>query len=560
MRAAEQRRVGSLWLVPLALYALIFVCFTAPLLARFSTHFFADDGDGLQNVWNLWWVETALTQLWTHPWRTSYLHFPHGTSLAGHTLNPFNGFAGILLQPWLGLVRTHNVIVIFAFVGGAYTAFRLALHVTDRYAGSLFAGFVFGFSSFHFAHAVGHLQLVSLEWIPLFFLAWLRLLDRPSVARGAQAALALFLVLLCDHYYFLYCVLGGALALGVLALQRRELLFWLRPPFLGPLCSFVAASALTSGVPVVQLLWLAHSDSLSGAHPAADNSLDLLSLWIPGGHWRFNELTLPFWSRLPGWTTESSVHLGFATTLAVFLAWRLRASFRGLELARWWVMLGFFAVMSLGPVLRVWGLPYPVALPYRLLETLLPPLELSGCPVRMVVMVTLVAGILAGLVIDELLRRGPAARAAAALLVLVTAIELLPSQIPTTATSPVPGWVPVLATLPKSYGFMDADEITEPCRALLFQTIHEVPVFEGYISRTPASVMQRNETLRALHRAGDFRSLCVEHGFAYFLLRRGRGAASLPVAPIWSGAEVELFDVRSKWDCAEAQPGVLERG
>jgi len=62
---AQQRRLGPLWLAPLSLYALLFFCFTAPLLGRFSTHFFADMGDGLVFVWNLWWVDTAVTRLRT---------------------------------------------------------------------------------------------------------------------------------------------------------------------------------------------------------------------------------------------------------------------------------------------------------------------------------------------------------------------------------------------------------------------------------------------------------------------------------------------------------------
>ena len=551
MAAMEQRRAVSLWLAPLALYALVFFCFTAPLLGRFSTHFFADMGDGLVFVWNLWWVDTAVTRLGTQPWWTSYLHFPHGISLLGHALNPFNGFVGILLQPWLGLVRTHNALVVFAFVAGAYTAFRLALHVTDRIVGSLIAGFLFGFSSFLFAHAVGHLNLVSLEWIPLFLLAWLRLLERPSVGRGAQAALALFLVLLCDHYYFLYCVLAGALVLLVRVFQRRDPLFWLRPPFVVPLGCFLAVSALSSGVLVVPLIWHAQGDPLSGAHPAGYFSLDLLSLWIPGGHWRFSELTRPYWSRLSGEPVhESSVQLGFATTLAIFFAWRQRASFRALDLVVWWVILAFFAVMSLGPFLQVWGMTVPVVLPYRLLEILLPPLELSGCPVRMVVMVTLAAGVLAGVGMDELLRGGRGARAGAVLLLLVMGIELLPDRLPTTAAKPLPGWVSALAAMPKTYGFMDVDDVVVGPPALYFQTVHGVPIFEGYLARIPASVKAQDAALRALRRRRDFRALCEEHGFAYFLFGAGSGAGSMPVAPIWSGEDLELYDVRSAWDCA----------
>jgi hypothetical protein len=55
---------------------------------------------------------------------------------------------------------------------------------------------------------------VSLEWIPLFVLLWLKLVTEPTIARGIGAAVVLFLVILCDYYYFLYCVITGALILG----------------------------------------------------------------------------------------------------------------------------------------------------------------------------------------------------------------------------------------------------------------------------------------------------------------------------------------------------------
>jgi hypothetical protein len=78
--------------VALAAYLVLFVVITFPLIRSFSTHFFADGGDGAQNVWNIWWVNEAVTTLHELPWYTRYLHFPHGTTLVGHTLNAFNGF------------------------------------------------------------------------------------------------------------------------------------------------------------------------------------------------------------------------------------------------------------------------------------------------------------------------------------------------------------------------------------------------------------------------------------------------------------------------------------
>jgi hypothetical protein len=545
----ERLGVGALWLAPLALYALIFASFTFPLLARFSTHFFANDGDGLSNVWNLWWVEAALTRFGTSPWFTTHLHFPHGTTLLGHTLNPFNGFLAVLLEPWLGLVQTHNAIVVFSFVFGAWAAFRLALHVSGGYPGSLIAGFVFGFSNYHFAHAEGHLNLVSLEWIPLFLLAWLRLLERPSAARAIGAALALLLVLLCDHYYFLYCVIAAMLLLAVEMRRRRDVRFWLRAPTAGPFAVFLVASALSSGVLVALLLRSDQRDPLVGGHDAWRFSMDLLALWIPGAHWRFHAWSEAFWSRLPGNTVESSVHLGLGVTLAALLASRRRARAAAPQSTAWWVLLAFFALMSLGPSLQIWGRAQPIPLPYRLLELLLPTLRISGVPVRMVVMVTLAAGILAGVGLDALLRGGVRARLAALAVLACMTLEFLPRPLASTDAGRVPGWVAALAGRPGQHGFMDATEAFPEASALYLQTLHEVPIYAGFVARLPASVFLKDRELWKLRERRDFESLCARHGFAYFLLREGTAHGALPVAPVWRGEGLELYDVRAAWSC-----------
>ena len=47
--------------VPLALYLALFCLLTLPLITQFGSHYWADGHDGLQNVWNLWWVDHAAT-------------------------------------------------------------------------------------------------------------------------------------------------------------------------------------------------------------------------------------------------------------------------------------------------------------------------------------------------------------------------------------------------------------------------------------------------------------------------------------------------------------------
>ncbi len=97
-------RAAKLGAAPLLFYLVFFFILTYPAVKVFPTHYYADGGDGLQNVWNVWWVNKAVTVLHQSPWHTNYLHYPYGMSLYCHNLTAFNGFVGILLAPFMTAV------------------------------------------------------------------------------------------------------------------------------------------------------------------------------------------------------------------------------------------------------------------------------------------------------------------------------------------------------------------------------------------------------------------------------------------------------------------------
>jgi len=149
-------------IIPMLFYFLMFCLLTYPLILKFFTHFFTDAGDGLQSVWNLWWVDLAVRRPDLYPtiWQTPLLHWPSGTSLLGQTLNPFNGFWAVFLLKFMSLTVAFNTITIFGFVMGGVTMYWLSHYLTRSFWGSLIAGFIFTFSNYHFSHVNGHLQLV----------------------------------------------------------------------------------------------------------------------------------------------------------------------------------------------------------------------------------------------------------------------------------------------------------------------------------------------------------------------------------------------------------------
>jgi hypothetical protein len=492
-------------------YFVSFALLTYPLLRSFSSHFFAGDGDGQQNIWNLWWVDHAVRSLQS-PWHTAYLYYPYGISLLGHTLNPFNGFLSVVLLRFFTLVQTHNLIVIFGFVAGGLGAFLLCNHLTDAYWPSLIGGWVFTFSNYHFAHAEGHLQLVSLEGLPFFLLLWLRLLDRPTIVRGITCGISLFLVLLCDYYYFLYSIMAGAiLIVWFWAKHRRSL----RSTILEQapsLVAFAAVCLITCGPLVSSLILLDKRDPLIGAHPETEFSVDLPSLVIPGGHWRFADLTRSYWGRLPGNVNEESVDLGFSVVILCAYAWFNRSRIKCAGLNTWFFIAAVFGVLSLGPDLHFWGRRWPIPLPYRILKIVFPPLGLSGMPVRMVVMVFLCGAVLTSLSLQLLLSSPRRGRTIASFILALMLVEYLPRPLPQ-LHSGFPQYALELSRRPG--GGAVADLASSLPDSMYFQTLYQKPLAFGYVSRVPSSVKKRDTILRTLAGREDYERLCRSYGIEY---------------------------------------------
>jgi hypothetical protein len=529
------------WLVlPAAVYFVAFSVMTFPAILSFGSRFFCDGGDGLQNVWNIWWVRKAIVDLHQSPWHTAWLHFPNGTTLLGQTLNPFNGLMGIPLSWVMSPVAVHNSAVLLGFVGGGWTAFLLTHDATESYWPSLVAGFAFTFSGYHFAHAEGHLQLVSLQWVPLFVLSWIRLLRFPTMARGLLSAIALGLVILCDYYYFGYCVAIALIIAAYRAAEQRDALMLLRTRYRLPAGAFAVASALTSGLLVGALLWHASVDPFSGSHPPGAYSTDLLAPFIPGGHSAYRSLTEWYWGHLRGNIHESSVYVGL-----VVLA------LAGWGIARWrdawvrdaplWLLIGLvFFALSLGPALTYRGrsLTGPW-MPYRWLELAIPPLKLSGCPVRMMMPVSLALSVLAGTGLAAVLRRRtPWRLAIAALLTAGIVAELWPR--PMTLFQPdVPGWVHFLRDQPGGGGLLDLSG-RDASLALYYQTIHEKPMAFGYVSRASRSVLAAQARLASDIQSGHFLTIRDRYGFRYVLTDT---VGQPPPGLLYEGEGVRVLDM-----------------
>lgn len=506
------------FLGPALLFFVGFYFFSPQYWGHFNDMFFIDGGDGYQNVWNIWWIDWAVAHLHQSPWVTQYVHWPSGMSLISQTMNPFNG---LLMLPFielahLNIVQAVNTVVIFSFVTSGITMMWFVYYINRSYAVAVFAGALFTFSSYHFSHAIGHMQLISMEWVPLFMLAWWRLIEKPSFRIATGAALALFLVMLCDYYYLFYSVIAAVIILAYFLIKRtlpitkRNVLIFLT---FGGIC-------LATIAPFFYLLVHQNAqDPLLGAHDEAFFSLDPLMLFIPA--------SLDLWKQLgiiDKWpfVAESGMYLGLVLLIPLFVLFFFRRRFTVPKwLNVWWIIFFVFAILALGPRLRVWGHTlHDIPLPYAALTKLVPTLEVSGMPMRMIFMAIFAAIVIASFFFKKIDLTRTKGKVLFGLVVAVFIIDMYPRVALPRGVTEYPPYVTVLKDLQQRHGTGIVDDAAfSPMTALYYQTVHHKPLVFGYTTRIPTSVQKQNTQISDDINFGRQDRLCQVYNIRYFATR-----------------------------------------
>ena len=300
---------------------------------------------------------------------------------------------------------------------------------------------------------------------------------------------------------------------------------------------FILVTLSTSGLIIFPFLKIALTDGFKGAHNPLEFSLDLLSIFIPGGHWRFAGITESFWKKLPGNIHESSVSLPISVIFILGFVWykiRKIPKFKT-PIKLYFFILFLFLILALGPIIQINGFSTGLLAPYFFLN-LLPIFSLSGVPVRMMVVVHLFAALIFAQGIYFLMMNTNTKRVATAIfLSLILFVELFPRTFTLTRVE-VPKYVYFLKNLPEKYSVADAYS-SSPMQ-LYFQTIHNKRMPFGYIARFPTSTgtnfMKMNSLL--LERKYDIARDTYKVGYIV-----AKSSIKLPLRAIYRDKQVTIF-------------------
>lgn len=537
MYRVHLRNLLFYFLIPGLFYFVFFAFYTYPWIGHFSTAFFGDAGDGLQNAWNLWWIDRAITQHQSLLF-TTMLHYPDGTTLLGHTLSLINGVVVYPLLQFLSLIQVYNLIVTTAFVASGLTMFWLCYTISRSYVGSLFGGFIFTFSSYHFAHAFGHMNLITLQWIPLFILAWWQFLQYTTPRWALAAVATLLAVTFTDFYYLLFCIVAAIILALYMVISRQLSLKDVRLWKSGAL--FLGFTLLLVAPLPLAVIQSNKADPLLGAHNPIDYGMDALSPFIPSQVWNFSSYTQNFWTHDSLDIVEGSVNLSLLTLVALLVSLLFIKKLPPTVRPWLWLVL-LFSLFSIGPRLHYMGtIVSDIPMPYSVAAHFFPLLKLAGVPIRMMVMTMLASAVVLSIVVGKLDTKKTTHLLALGAILIVLFIEHWPMTLPMTKVIQ-PAYITALKQLPTG-GVIDT--LNTRTYALYYQTLYEQPMVGGYISRVPTSVQNKDNGLFSMFSNQEYRELAKQYNVRYWLAPAN--ATSDKLKPIYQDDMAIIFDLNSQ--------------
>jgi hypothetical protein len=377
-----------------ALFAIASLVLTLPLAQHPTRTLPSDLLDTLLTTWIISWdadrLRHALHGVWNAPF-----YFPYPNTLA-FSENLFG--VAFLVAPvyWItsNPVLTYNVAFLFSFTLAGTGMYLLVRSLTASRSAAALAGAYYAFCPFRMAQAqLAHIQMLSIGWLPIAL--WALHEYWPSLRRRwlALFAVACCLQVLSNTYvaYFMTVPIVIVIAFNAVTfpapIRRRSVDLAVAAVVILAVLAPVAMQYYRVRVDQHQVRSLGEIESggadLRAYFVAASG---LWSRWLPLPNAVFGE-------------TEKELFPGLVAPLLAAVGLGVAVTRRGPK-SRWPFAYGVIAiagfVLSLGPLVRVWGVVVTHHGPYDWLQHLLPAMSGMRAASRFVVIAIIGISVLAG--------------------------------------------------------------------------------------------------------------------------------------------------------------------
>jgi hypothetical protein len=510
-------RKALIQLLIVGLFVGLTLLLTYPLVTHFRTHVLGTDiwaFDEYTFIWNMWWFKHSLLDLHSNPLFSDYIFYPVGISLVLYTYNLFNALVSLPLQPWLGLPAIANLINVLSLSLSGYGTYLLlryllrvdeGLHTTRALpleCAAFVGGLVYAFSSYHFVYAaLGHNELVTTQWLPLYVLFLIKTLREERCLNAVLAGVFATLALLCDMLFAVFLIFLTLIVFGFAGRRRLSSLAVAKRFGLLLLTCLVAYWPV--GLPILKE-FLSGAYAMEGWGHSDKLLVDLFGFTTPtalhplfGGDWTRELIAVR--EGTARFVDVNTVFIGWAVVILALVA-----SVRYWGRLKAWT-LGALAsgVLAMGPLLHIHGrstfdldgLLVNVPLPFILLHYI-PFVNANRVPHRFSAVLTLCLAVLVGFAaygILQRVQRRPLLLGLSGFLSFAVLFEHLAVPMPLTDAR-VPEWYYELAQEPGDFailefplGWRNSFGVfgVERTQTEYYQTVHHKRLPSGNISRNP---------------------------------------------------------------------------
>lgn len=397
----------------------------APILPRMNSSFlgFATLGDQVVFAWNLWWTHKALHDPNISLWFCDHIYHPDGVSLANHTLMPLHSIWLSAIMPKVGLVMCTNLLTLLSCWLTCIAIFLFALELGIAPLAATASMIVFGLSSFRVVElSGGHINVAMLEGIVFQAYFLVRLLKFGGYANATAFSLSVLYTGWTEKMGLLFAAMLDA---AILVIHWAHFKSSLRSAFKP------TAIALTIiAVGISPIIWLTVSNPMPfPKEPSLLRDATWFFRWLSGratfeqaraavqGSWGSAgaesadlvnfvgiEARNPFLQnvehsvgepRMPSRVFPGYIALCILVTSLTSIP-SLRKRSKG-----WLIAFVCFAILCLGPLLRVGGKLLPIPLPYAILHYI-PLLNHMRAPYRFASLTSLCIAVAVGMALSEM--------------------------------------------------------------------------------------------------------------------------------------------------------------
>lgn len=488
-------------IIVLIIYVIISIILTYPV--AFSDKIIGDGTDTYWYMWDLWHFKTSLLNF-DNPYYTQYIYYPIGINLTFSAVTPFNAVLSIPLQLIFDLNITYKILWLMSFFISGYGAYLLTKYLTNDVRASFISGLIFSFSPYHFSHAIGHLNLATIEWIPFYILFLFKTVQEKKIINVVYTSFFLFLVAMSDYYYLMFisfftlifiCYILIQGNIGDADIQKRDII--------KRLCMMIIIFGLIFSPFAYSMIKELISTEYMYDDGFVGYSADLLAFFIPTQfHPVFKDYVSPIYKNFTGNLAEYHVFIGYTVLfLAILAILKIKT-----KIVKFWTLCAIiFFIFSLGPILHINGIfSIPVEeyttyipLPY-LLITKIPIISIARALSRWDVLLVMSVAVLAGFglsYINNIQNSENKNNKKNIIFMILSGLiifEFLAIPYPVTNTN-IPKFYYELANDSENYAILEIPDYADHVTLSMFmyyQTVHKKRLINGYTSRTPRSSIE----------------------------------------------------------------------